>query len=206
MEKQISNNFEIKKYKTTQLLQSVSDFHFKIYFQIFQIMYHKRQAIVTPIFKKGDKFDVSNYRPISLTCLVCKLLERIITHYLLQHFHDNSHIPTYQHGFLPNRSVITNLVSSLNSWTKILDQKGSLNVVYLDFSKEFDKVSHILLLHKLQALGVTDRCIEWIKAFLSARTFVVRVGSNFSLEKSECCQRRSPRLSFRSNIIPCLYV
>jgi hypothetical protein len=85
MEKQISNNFEIKKYKTTQLLQSVSDFHFKINFQIFQ-MYHKQQAIVTPIFKKGDKLDVSNYRPISLTCLVCKLLERIITtHGLREH-------------------------------------------------------------------------------------------------------------------------
>jgi ribonuclease P/MRP protein subunit RPP40 len=65
-----------------------------------------------------------------------------------------------------------------------LDQKGSLDVVHLDFSKAFDKVSHILLLHKLQALGVRGRCIEWIKAFLSARTFVVRVGSHFSFEKS----------------------
>jgi hypothetical protein len=65
-----------------------------------------------------------------------------------------------------------------------LDQKGSLDVVYLDFSKAFDKVSHILLLHKFQALGVRGRCIEWIKPFLSARTFVVRVGSHFSLEKS----------------------
>lgn len=137
-------------------------------------------AAVIAIHKKGDKLDPSNYRPISLTSIVCRAMERILVKNLLPFLLEHDVIPDAQHGFLPGRSVITNLLVSANEWTKLMDQKLPVDVLYLDFSRAFDKVPHHMLLHKLEHFGIRGHLLEWFRAFLTDRTFSVRVGTSYS--------------------------
>jgi hypothetical protein len=133
-------------------------------------------ATVTPLYKSGDKLDPVNYRPVSLTSISCKVMEKIIVKQLLAHMEDNNLIPEQQHGFIPGRSVVTGLLFSTNTWTKTMDNKQPLDIIYLDFSKAFDKVPHDLLLKKLKSRGIDGCLLRWIGAFLANRTFCVRVG------------------------------
>ncbi|KAJ3659053.1 hypothetical protein Zmor_010762 [Zophobas morio] len=89
-------------------------------------------------------------------------------------------IPTTQHGFLPGRSTVTCLLSSLDKWTKEIDRGNSVDVIYFDFQKAFDKVPHRRLIHKLNEAGIGSHLLEWISAFLSDRQFYVRIGDSFS--------------------------
>ncbi|VEN44679.1 unnamed protein product [Callosobruchus maculatus] len=139
-----------------------------------------KQAVVTPVFKKGDKHDAKNYRPISLTPLVAKLVEKIITSKLLHFSLSNNLFNSNQHGFLPGRSIITNLLNCVNDWTKLSDDGIPTDVVYIDFSRAFDKVPHEKLLFKLDHLGIRGNLLSWIRAFLHNREFVVRVSDSLS--------------------------
>jgi hypothetical protein len=137
-------------------------------------------ASVTPIFKKGDKFCAENYRPISLTSVVCKVMETIISEDLSKYVVERNILPSQQHGFIRGRSVLTNLLSCVNSWTKSIDEGVPVDVVYLDFAKAFDRVSHKKLLYKLDQIGVKGNIKLWIADFLKDRKFFVRVGNEFS--------------------------
>jgi hypothetical protein len=141
------------------------------------------EAVVTPIFKKGDKCKAENYRPISLTSSTCKLFEKVLVRQLLEFLRNKNVVPINQHGFIPGRSAITNLLTSCNQWTKLLDTGKTVDIVYLDFSKAFDRVPHSLLLHKLERCGIYGHVLNWIAAFLSSRTFAVKVGSVLSDKK-----------------------
>lgn len=143
-----------------------------------------RQSTVTPIFKKGDKLKAENYRPISLTSVVVKVLERVISKQVLQFALRESIIPPQQHGFVPGRSIITNLLTCLNDWTKSLDAGIPMDVVYLDFAKAFDRVPRRRLLHKLEHFGIRGSLLKFIDAFLTDRSFSVRVGNMSSSMKS----------------------
>ena len=132
-----------------------------------------------PICKKSDKTVVANYRPISLTCIYVKIMERIIWKQLLQFFNTYSISPINQHGCLPKKSVTCSL-QCLNIWASHLDKSEPVDVVYLDFEKAFDRVPHRRLLLKLEHAGVKGLLLEWIKAFLSNRTFLVKVGTSYS--------------------------
>ena len=88
-------------------------------------------ARVTPIFKKGGRKDANNYRPVSLTSQVCKIMERIIKHQVTMHLSDNELVNRHQHGFTQRKSCQTNLLETFNDWTKILDRGHSLDVVFL---------------------------------------------------------------------------
>lgn len=139
-----------------------------------------RSAVVTPIFKKGDKRCAANYRPISLVPIVAKVCERIIMDHILQFALGDRLIPACQHGFLPGRSIITNLLDCVNYWSRSLDEGSPVDVIYLDFFRAFDRVPHGRLLHKLDHLGIRGHILSWIKAFLSDRSFRVRAGECFS--------------------------
>ena len=129
-----------------------------------------RSANVTPIYKKGDRADPSNYRPVSLTSQVCKILESIVRSHILKHLAQNNILRSEQHGFREGRSCLTNLLEIVEKWTKILDDGDGIDVAYLDFSKAFDLVSHKHLIYKMSKYGITNQVLGWVEAFLSQRS------------------------------------
>jgi len=137
-------------------------------------------ANITAIFKKGLHSDPANYRPISLTSAVCKLFERLIRDQMLNYFLQRNIISQAQHGFMANRSTVTQLLKCCNEWTKSLDTSDPIDVVYLDISKAFDQVSHEKLLEKLAHYGIGGELLAWIKAYLANRQIRVRVNSVYS--------------------------
>ena len=129
-----------------------------------------KTANVTPIHKKGDRTDPSNYRPVSLTSQVCKVLESIVRKHLMEHLTGNNILSDNQHGFREGRSCLTNLLELVESWTEILDENDGIDVAYLDFRKAFDLVSHRHLLYKMSKYGIKQQVLNWVEAFLSQRT------------------------------------
>lgn len=128
-----------------------------------------KDAHVTPIFKKGKKSKSNNYRPVSLTSVVCKIFESILRDNIMDHIEVNNILSKFQHGFVPRRSCSTQLVSCLEKWTEILDRGSSLDAIYLDFSKAFDSVPHQRLCAKLESYGIQGKVIKWIRQFLKDR-------------------------------------
>ena len=128
-----------------------------------------KRAHVTPIFKKGDKSSAGNYRPISLTCILCKIMESLIRDAIIQHLTSNNIILPSQHGFMQRKSCMTNLLEYLEVLTKLVDEGHSIDVVYLDFAKAFDKVPHQRLLAKLKAAGIDGCIVNWVEAWLKDR-------------------------------------
>ena len=139
-----------------------------------------RRARVIPIFKKGPKGDPGNYRPVSLTSIVCRILEAIIKDELMAHLKKNNLLRNSQHGFLKGRSCTTNLIQFMDRTTKILDEGKSADIFYLDFAKAFDKVPHERLLVKLKSKGVGGEMFNWIAAWLKNRTQAVGVNDDES--------------------------
>jgi len=139
-----------------------------------------KEANVTPIYKKGSRCSVSNYRQVSLTSVCCKLLEKLVRNVLLGHMIDNGILSEYQHGFVHGRSCTTQLLKVFDKWTEILDQGGAIDVVYLDFAKAFDTVPHIHLMNKLERYGVSGKLLEWIRQFLIGRKQRFGVAGSFS--------------------------
>jgi len=139
-----------------------------------------KAAIITPVFKKGSAGTVANYRPISLTCVPCKIMERLISSRMLQFFLDNNILHPAQHGFLKGRSTCTNLMECMNDWTLSIQYKRLVTVIYIDFSKAFDVVSHDKLLIRLNTYGITGMLLKWLQSFLSNRTHCTRIGSSLS--------------------------
>ena len=141
-----------------------------------------KKAIITPVYKNGDSSDVSNYRPIALTNVICKIMERVICADLLAYLRHYGVINKHQHGFLAGKSTTTNLLECLNDWTLAIKNKHSVAVAYIDYSKAFDSVCHSKLLTKLCAYGITGNLLSWIDSFLSGRSQRTRIGSSLSNE------------------------
>lgn len=139
-----------------------------------------KTANVIAIYKKGDKFSRENYRQISLTPIEVKVMEIIISDSMIPFLLDNNVIPSQQHGFLPGRSTATNLLSCLNDWTLSFDKNEPVDVIYLDYSKAFDKVPLNRLVKKLKHCGISGSLLGWISDFLSNRKFRVKVGQILS--------------------------
>ena len=136
-----------------------------------------KHAKVTAIYKKGPKTKPQNYRPVSLTCILCKVLESIIRDHITNHMKENNLFSDKQFGFITGRSTTLQLLHVLNKWTEILDQGGSLDTIYCDFMKAFDKVPHRRLIHKISKYGIKGNILGWIDSFLSNRTQLVAVGA-----------------------------
>ncbi len=128
-----------------------------------------KNAYVSPIFKKGQRSDPGNYRPISLTCILCKTLEHIITKNLMTHLEDNNILSNFQHGFRANRSCETQLTLTVHDFAESLNQQKQVDAILLDFTKAFDRVAHQRLIHKLDYYGVRDKNLAWITSFLENR-------------------------------------
>ena len=105
-----------------------------------------RKANVAPVYKKGCKVKAENYRPISLTCVTCKIMEHVIASSLMSFFDDNKVLTDVQHGFRRKRSCESQLISTIDFLAKSLDNKQQIDAILLDFSKAFDLVPHHRLL------------------------------------------------------------
>lgn len=138
------------------------------------------KANVSPQFKKGDTSDPANYRPISLTCVLCKLLEHIIASSLSTHFTKHNILYELQHGFREKRSCETQLIELVDDIAKTLAEGYQTDLILLDFSKAFDKVNHLKLLHKLQEHGIPTQVVSWIRSFLIGRSQSVVVNGEKS--------------------------
>ena len=99
-------------------------------------------ANVTPLFKKGSKSSPGNYRPVSLTSVICKVMESLLKDFIVSHLNSYSLINDTQHGFMSRKSCLTNLLEYLEKLTDLIDQGHAVDVIYFDFAKAFDKVAH----------------------------------------------------------------
>ena len=143
---------------------------------IFKASFHQHQlpsdwktALVFPIFKKESCKSPANYRPVSLTC-ICKIFEHVIYSSIYKHLEANSILCPPQHGFRKNRSCETQLVTTIHDIATRLNSGNQVDVLFLDFSKAFDKVLHKRLLYKLNYYSIHGPYLEWIGQFLTGRT------------------------------------
>ena len=128
-----------------------------------------QKANVTAFFKKGDKTNPANYRPVSLTCIACKSMEHIVFSQIMNHLDNHKILAEFQHGFRSGHSCETQLLNTVEDLSRRIDGRQTTDLLIPDFSKAFDTVPHLKLLHKLQRYGVTGRTNEWIKSWLCQR-------------------------------------
>ena len=130
---------------------------------------------ITPIYKKGDKTDPANYRPVSLTSHVMKTFERVFRKNLVGYLEDTNLLSDNQHGFRKKRSCMTQLLSHVEKIYESLNRNEEVDVIYLDFAKAFDKVDHQVLLAKLERYGIGGHALSWLREFLLDRKQAVVV-------------------------------
>ena len=121
------------------------------------------------MFKKGDRSLACNYRPVSLTCVACKLLEHIVCSNIMAHLNGHKLLSEKQHAFRKWHSCETQLTTVISDWASILDDKGQVDTFILDFEKAFDTRPHEHLKRKLLRYGIGDNTLKWINAFLCYR-------------------------------------
>jgi hypothetical protein len=127
------------------------------------------RAYITPAFKKGDAADPQNYRPIALTCIMCKLMEHIIKDQLLGYLLNKNLISKQQHAFIIKHSTASNLLECIHDWSVALNDSNSVDVIYIDFKRAFDSIVYSKLIHKLTCYGISGKLLAWISAFLHNR-------------------------------------
>lgn len=122
---------------------------------------------ITPVYKSGNKANVRNYRPISKISTISKLFEHIVCSKIK--FFINPLIINQQHGFVHGRSTITNLTEFTRYCVSGFESGCQIDVVYLDYSKAFEKISHAILIAKLGKLGFHSKMLKWISSYLRGR-------------------------------------
>lgn len=130
-----------------------------------------KRARVTPIFKKGDLAEVSNYRPVSILPAPGKVLESLVQQKMYWHVKERLHPD--QHGFQPKKSTTSNLVAFVNDVASALDKKKEVHSIYTDFSKAFDLINHDLLINKIMLMGVHGSLLRWCESYLRNRSQLV---------------------------------
>ena len=117
----------------------------------------------------------SNYRPVSLTSIVCKCLEKIVRERIISFMKNEKLFSNRQYGFISGRSTQLQLLEVLDKWTEALDEGHSIDCIYMDYAKAFDTVPHRRLLYKLSKYGINPKAVSWIENFLGNRTQQVLV-------------------------------
>ena len=141
--------------------------------------------MITPIPKSGDLSSIRNYRPISLLCILSKVMEKLVYDKIIDFIRPQlSHA---QYGFLQKRSSTTQLLTCYSEVVDAFESKTSADVIYLDLRKVFDSVPHQELLYKLWRIGITGKLWSWFEAYLSNRSHYVRY--------KQCCSPKLPVLS-----------
>nr|CAD2168049.1 unnamed protein product [Meloidogyne enterolobii] len=139
-----------------------------------------KTSYIIPIYKNGEKYITNNYRPISITCTLCRVFERILAMKIKHFLYANGILSSEQFGFLEGRSTTTQLLTMLDDFYTQLQDNKSIDVIYIDFSKAFDSVPIEILLRKLSNIGITGKIYQFIKEFLTGRSFRVKIENDFS--------------------------
>ena len=139
-----------------------------------------KDAIVFPLFQKGDLRLTSNYRPISLTSTLCKIMESIVKDNIIAFALSHNIITSSQHGFMPRRSTCSQLLETHNEWFFGVDEGGMFDVITIDFRKAFDVVPHLKFLSKVSNIGVCEQAVLWLVSFLSGRRQCVPLNNSIS--------------------------
>ena len=126
-------------------------------------------ANIIPVFKKGDKSETSNYRPISLLSCIGKVFERCGFKYLHDYIITNRLITCYQSGFTPKDSAVNQLIDICNTIAKAVDEGKEIRVIFCDISKAFDRVWHRGLIFKLRRMGISGPLLDWFQSYPSQR-------------------------------------
>ena len=144
-----------------------------------------KETNIIPLFKKGSRNKSENYRPVSLTSVICKLLETLIKDHMVDFLVRHKLLNSSQHRFLKARSCLTNMLCFFfEEITKWIDEGLAVDIIYLDFQKAFDKVPHQRLLLKFKTHGIGDGIIDWIEQWLTDRRQRVVVNGEVSNWKS----------------------
>lgn len=144
-------------------------------------------AKVSPVYKKGSKFDPGNYRPISVLPILSKVFEKLVNSRLMKYLNRNDLLFKHQYGFREKHSTKLSLINLANHLIKYQD-KGQVTVgVFIDFAKAFDTINHDILLHKLKNYGIRGIQLDWFRDYLCNRLqFVHHNGSSSSLASIVC--------------------
>ena len=132
-----------------------------VYFNNFVYTTESAVLITTHAMKPVVATNVSyrNYRPVSLTSVPCKIMETMIKAELVKHLESSGVMSNSQHGFTRGRSCLTNLLETFEAWTRIVEEGYGTDVIFLDFRKVFDSVSHVKLLQKLRSYGMDEKLV-----------------------------------------------
>ena len=136
-----------------------------------------KSANVTPLFKKGSRQDVSNYRPISVLSTVSKLFEKILFKQLLCHFESNNLLYDHQFGFRKGLSTTHALYKLIDKVLTAFEKKLPVMSIHFDLTKAFDLLNHSLLLKKLHLYGLSENALTLIASYLSDRNQRVKIDS-----------------------------
>ena len=132
-----------------------------------------KQSIMTPVFKRGDRHSVTNYRGITSLSAVSKLFEIMVCGALFNA--TKNYITVDQHGFMPGRSVTTNLLNFTSMCITNMEMKAQVDVIYTDLKAAFDRIDHKILLHKMSRLGVSSHLVSWLESYLTERELRVMI-------------------------------
>ena len=142
-----------------------------------------KNAQISAIFRKGNKSQAKNYRPVSLTSVVCKIMEKLIRMHIIQHMKANKLFSNKQYGFIAGRSTVLQLLEVIDKWSEALDEGLDLDCIYTDFQKAFDKVPHKRLIKKIENYGIPNPILSWIQDFLTRRYQQVSIKGETSNRK-----------------------
>ena len=146
----------------------------------------------------------TNYRPISLTCILCKVLVHILASNIVRHLDGQGLMYDLQHGFREKRSCETQLIMLVEDLARNAGLGKQTDFILLDFSKAFDKVNHSKLIWKLHNYGIRSNVLNWIVAFLGDRAQKVVVGGR-GIGYGPCYIRSSAGVRPGTDPIPCLH-
>ena len=146
-----------------------------------------KKAKITPIFKKGDRENMANYRPVSILPSVSKVFEKILHYQLYNYFSNNNLLIKNQYGFRKNHSTDFATLELIDKIIKDMDKNKIPLNIYLDLSKAFDTLDHQILLKKLSYYGLTENAMKMVSSYLSNRTQYVRYNDTESSELPITC-------------------
>jgi hypothetical protein len=139
-----------------------------------------KEAIITPVLKKGDPTKKENYRPVSCLPVAAKVLEKIVNDQVSHFMETNNLLPQNQHGFRPKRSTMTALSAMQEEWSRNTENKLKTGILLWDLSAAYDTVCPQLFCEKIKLYGFDDLTCKWFHSFLTGRRQCVKVGQAIS--------------------------